>query len=242
MSLFAEIWTRPGAAIFERVVVGDDLGPASFTRRGPSAVGEGRVILPANWDRIAEVIVREPATPANDVRRLVRAFDSAGPTYADGSPRPVYEWFLDVTSDEFSEGDVEISGPGIESIIAAALVGLSNVTTIEVDGVGTAVSPWRIQSMDPCGDYVYALSSGSLVGPWEVTVTDATGGTWTATGDGAATAAIAFDATAATVKTEIEALATVTTCTVTKSTTTNTSVWLIYFDVPDTITTFTVTH
>src|SRR3972149_2408815 len=138
MSLFAEIWTRPGSATFERVVVGDDLGPASFTKRAPSAVGEGRVILPANWDRIAEGIVRDPATPApgaglagvrartpapraNAVRGLVRAFGSAGPTYADGSPRPVYEWFLDVTSDEFSEGDVEISGPGIESVMADAI-------------------------------------------------------------------------------------------------------------------------
>jgi len=121
MSLWAEIWSRPGAAVFERIVVGDDLGPASFTKRGPAGVGQGDVILPANWDRIAEVIVRDPATPANDVRRLARAYDSEGPTYASGEPRPIYEWFLDTTSEEFTEADLRITGAGIESIMADAI-------------------------------------------------------------------------------------------------------------------------
>jgi hypothetical protein len=213
MSLFAEIWTRPGAAIFERVVVGDDLGPASFTKRGPSAVGEGRVILPANWDRIAEVIVRDPATPANDVRRLVRAFDSAGPTYADGSPRPVYEWFLDVTSDEFSEGFVDISGPGIESVMADAIVypwdwaGGVNEQSLWPN--------WIYGGKDLIGD-IESRYIPEVVRIW----TTATGGTFTLeiSADGGAfetTDAIAYNATVTVVETEIEENANVTDVTVT---------------------------
>lgn len=125
--------------------------------------------------------------------------------------------------------------------VRTALIALSNVTDINVNGAGTATDPWRIQSVDPEGEYLFIDNSGSLIGPWQVEVAGASGGTWTATIDGATTAAIARNASAATVKTEIEALATVTTVTVTRGSTSDGFIWLIYFDTPDTITTFTVT-
>ena len=109
-----EIWSRPGSNPFQRIDIAPP-GPFDFTKRAAGAVGSGKLVIPVNYDRVNELIKRTPGDPATDVRRLARV-------YAEGVTLPVYEYFLDVTSDEAVESDLTISGAGVESLLADGMV------------------------------------------------------------------------------------------------------------------------
>ena len=81
---------------------------------------------------------------------------------------------------------------------------------------------------------IISLSSGVIAGVKEVFSVDrgtSTGGTFTLTVDGQTTSATAFDAAAATVETNVEALSTVTTATVTGTGTAG-DPWIVTIDTP----------
>lgn len=114
---WVEIWSRPGSATFERIAANVP-GAANFTKRMAGGIGEGNITVPANWDRINAVIKRVPGTPASDIRTLNRAFIEQ----VTGAALVKYEWFNDLTDDETDEVDLQIKGPGIESIMADGIV------------------------------------------------------------------------------------------------------------------------
>lgn len=113
--------------------------------------------------------------------------------------------------------------------VEAALEGLSNVVDVSVSGTGTAADPYVVTFLDP-GDQDVAEMTGSGAsltggGGQATTVTEAvagvdevqtvtvssgvTGGTFTLSFQGVETAAIAYNASAATVEAALEALATI---------------------------------
>ena len=115
---WVEVWTRPGSATFEPVISNPPYTRTSFTSELYGTM-RGEMILPAEYDRIDEIIYTDAATPANNVRTLCRVF------FANDSGAPVVagEWFPD--SLERIEGPdnlVRITGPGIASVMQDARV------------------------------------------------------------------------------------------------------------------------
>lgn len=115
--LFASVWSRPGAQVFQQEQVHIP-GPFSFTKRMAGGVGQGDITVPTDWEFLNDVIQRVPGSPTSDIRRqvIVNQEDTSG------AAKYAYSYFLDVTGDELSEREVKISGPGIESIMADAIV------------------------------------------------------------------------------------------------------------------------
>lgn len=111
--LWVEAWSWPPAStkIMDVPVV-----KHSATLR-LSGVGDGHATLPAGFDRLAELINRDPDTPANDVRTVMRIFQDSGD--------PVYEWFPDVGGDLLTDQEdagITLSGSGVESLLADAVL------------------------------------------------------------------------------------------------------------------------
>jgi hypothetical protein len=181
-----EVWTRPGSATFEAVIVDPPIQSASFTRP-LSGIGRGEIVLPADYSRIDEIILTDLSTPANNVRTLVRVFfdnDTATPVVA-------YEFYADqLERVEGPDNLVSITGPGVESAMGDA-----RVEPYDWDGTSTFVSQFP--------DWVWggtdAMRSVSVDGlarvpdVWEIG-TDGTGGTFTLTLNANTTANIAFNA------------------------------------------------
>lgn len=109
-----EVWSRPGSNPFERKDIAPP-GPFSGTKRQANGVGRGQLTVPVNYERINDLIRRTPGDPGSDVRRLARVF-------AEGVTQPVFEFFLDVTSDELVETDITLSGASIDSMMSDAIV------------------------------------------------------------------------------------------------------------------------
>jgi hypothetical protein len=103
-----EAWTLPTAATFERkiadipVIEGTGSGTLTF-----SDSGEGTLAVPADYDRLAEII-------DSDEGSLIRVYDDA--TLA-------HEWMAErVTHDATDVGSVIISGPDIAALMERAVV------------------------------------------------------------------------------------------------------------------------
>lgn len=109
-----EVWSRPGSNPFQRIDIAPP-GPFSGTKRMATGIGRGQLTIPITYERVNELIRRIPNDPGSDVRRLARV-------YAEGVTLPVFEFFLDNTSDEAVETDLTLSGASIESIMADAIV------------------------------------------------------------------------------------------------------------------------
>ena len=120
--------------------------------------------------------------------------------------------------------------------VDVALTALANVTFVEVDETSDG---WRLSFQDASTGWIISANSSGLVGQWRLDV-DATGGTFTVTIDGNASGNIAWNADAAALKAAIEAVTGITTVTVTKDVSADPNHgWIIEFDNPDSVSTFT---
>ena len=101
----ADLWSYPGVGTFQMLWPNLPFTDMSVTPRR-SRIGEARMILPPGPD-IAELtallLTRDPNTPANDRRSLVRV-------YRDGSAVPVVEWVPTGIPDTLGEAPVMVSG------------------------------------------------------------------------------------------------------------------------------------
>ena len=127
-------------------------------------------------------------------------------------------------------GTVTVTGDVLS--VTTASISFTGVTLDGLDQVTTATSnAWEVEDARGTG-----LGWHSTIASTDYTTdtvqrveNDATGGTFTLTYDGQTTGAIAFDATAGTVETAIEALSNVTTATVTGTGDAATP-WVIFFN------------
>ena len=117
--------------------------------------------------------------------------------------------------------------------VEAALEALSNITDVYVYGSGTPADPWVVEFRDPGGQDVTQMTADdtNLTGGTTTittTIQGSDGGTFTLTFDGQTTAAIAYNASAATVGAALEALSNITDVVVT-GTGTKSDPWVITF-------------
>lgn len=202
--LWCEIWRRPGHATFGKVIADIPVVTASGTVT-VNGVGEGRVTIPKSYDRLDEILKPDPTTPANAVSSLVRVF-------SESSTTPIYEFIPAVFMGEQDKADpdIEIVGPAVDVIW-----GYARLEPWDWTGIDEEHSDWP--------DWIWGGRNvlGDLESVYLPAVTNlhrdpvVTGGTFTigVSFNGGAiqnTAAIAWNATAATVDTELTATAYIT--------------------------------
>lgn len=183
---WVEVWTRPGSATFEPVIVDPPIQSASFTRT-LSGIGRGELVLPADYGRVDEIILTDLASPANNVRTLIRVFmddDTATPVVA-------YEFYADqLERVEGPDNLISITGPGVESAMGDA-----RVEPWDWDGTANFVSEfpdWVWGGIDVMRS-ITVSGLARVPDAWEIG-TDGTGGTFTLTLNSNTTAAIAYNA------------------------------------------------
>lgn len=95
------------------------------------------------------------------------------------------------------------------AVVKAALEALSNITTVQVAGIGTPNSPWVVTFVNPGNQNVAQMTANSagLTGgsaSVSTSIEGSNGGTFTLHFGGSSTSGIAYNASAATLKTRIE--------------------------------------
>lgn len=115
MSIWAELWTRPGDPAFGRVL--DDLPFTSFgLHDGVNLLGDGNGTLPDSFEGFDDILFLDHLVPANSVRSLVRLFDDSDPA------TPFFEWLPSMLrpTEAKASRTVEITGRSIKSVLAEA--------------------------------------------------------------------------------------------------------------------------
>lgn len=209
MTLRVEVWARPGDAAFARKVADLPVLSHSFTRRR-NGVGEGTITLPDSYPRLSDIYDAPDGASYGGVHSLIRVYDEA---------TLVAELLPTAIVPQQAKGDhvVTIDEIGIESILA-----YGRLETFDWNGSDNHVSlfpDWKFgaPNIAPQFDGQGTATQFSLfVADETYTLSiSATGGTFTLTVGGNTTAAIVWNATAATITTELEALASVTEAVVT---------------------------
>lgn len=196
MSIYTEIWTRPGDASFGRVIDDPPWVSHSF-HDGINLLGDGNGRIPKSFDRFDEILKVDHATPANCVSSLVRVFDDSDPT------TPLFEWlpYSILPGQSKQDPNVDIAGRGIKSILRHA-----RVEAFDWDG--------SVQWVPQFPDWIYGgdnvlqnpgfESPGTRPTIYELIIT-ATGGTYTLTDGTDTTSNIDWNDNAITVETRLEA-------------------------------------
>lgn len=195
--LWYEIWSRPGAAVYQRKIAEPPVITGGGTQ-GYSGVYQGSMTLPRAYARLNEILYTDAVTPASGVWSTVKLFSEASPTTA------LFEWLPSpsVPPQGKTDPNVEISGLSIDSIM-----GFARVEPWDWDGTAAFVSTFP--------DWVYGgrnlLSNPgmeeSTCRPEVNQITldpNVTGGTFTLSDGTDTTSGIAWNASAFTVETEIE--------------------------------------
>lgn len=218
MALRASVWRRPGDPAGPGIVAAKaPFEQVTGTLRQGSGFGRGSATLPATYSRLTDLIERDPANPASDIKTMMRIFDdeSTTPTI------PIHEWFLNSVTDDLSSGGVSLSGDDLKS-----MMGWPTVEAWDWQGGTSEISTfpdWVWGGRNAIPDLTLA-DLGSIRAVWEiylsgekytVDMTSASAGTYTLTVLGQTTGNIAFDASAGTVESALSALSTVTSVTVT---------------------------
>jgi hypothetical protein len=116
MGLFATIWSRPGSATPGRVIDEPPTNTFSF-HDGVGLAGDGTLTIPESFPFFDDILLIDPATPANSASSTVRVFDDA-----TSPPTWVFDWLpksmLPVTAKQ--DFDVNVAGRGIKSILEYA--------------------------------------------------------------------------------------------------------------------------
>lgn len=196
MSIWAEVWTRPGDASFGRVI--DYLPSTNFGLFDAlNRVGRGNASVADTFDRFDEILLIDPNTPANSVASLVRYFSDSDPT------TPIFEWLPNLILPKTDKIDrtVEITGDGIDKILEYA-----RTEAYDWDGSDDWVPEfpdWIYGGRNVVQNPSFEAENAQPI-IYELLIT-ATGGTYTLSDGTDTTSAIAFDATESTIETRIEA-------------------------------------
>lgn len=206
MSLRAEVWTRPGDATFGKVIADLPLLNLSFTDRR-NGIGDAQLVLPDSYPRLSEIYDAPDGASYGGVHSLVRIYD--GPTL-------VGELLPNAVVPQQSKGDhvVTIDATDIGSVLAYGRLevfdwtGADDHVSLFPDwkfGAENLITDGEFDNIGTAAQYALFVADET----YELTIA-ATGGTFTLTVGANTTANIAFDATASTITTELEALASVT--------------------------------
>lgn len=194
--LWAEAWSRPGDAAYGRKIA--DLPIASLGgTQGYSGVYPANAAIQKNYTRLNEILYTDGVTPSNGTWSTIRVF-------AEGVADPVYEFLPDylVPSQSKADTTVTVSGLSME-----ALMGFARVEPWDWDGSPSFISTFP--------DWVYG-GQNLLSNPGFETSTcrpevneivldpTVTGGTFTLSDGTDTTSAIAWNASAFTIESEIE--------------------------------------
>ena len=207
MGYWAEAWTLPHVTPFQRKIAYlPFLAGSQFSDEYDKSRAHGSIILPADYERINEVMYVDENNPANDKASLIRIYRT-GVTQS-GVPVPVFEFYTEDRDDQITNtatGTTTISG---REITPAAL---GRITLLPYDFP-------HPQTFDP--DWVYG-GDNVLQDPGfeesfvtnEITsiyIFGATGGSWSVTVDANTTAPIPYPTTRGALQGAIEALGNVT--------------------------------
>jgi hypothetical protein len=236
MALRPSIWRRPGDSAGPGIVVAKPpIQQATGTLRTGVGYGRGTASLPATFNRLSDIIERDPTAPASDIKTLMRVFDdeSSTPTV------PIHEWFINSVTDDLT-GGASLSGDDLKS-----MMGEATVEAWDWAGAASEISQfpnWVWGGRNALPDLALA-DLGSIRAVWEIYLSGekysidlsaATAGTFTLTVLGQTTAAISFDASSGTIENAIAALSTVDDVTATRG---EDDIVLVVFDDPKTLTT-----
>lgn len=187
------------SVVYNRTVLEEDMTPSrievSLIGAPVGADAGDHAIVRVQDDALVNEVqsVYTTATENNEIQRIVIAA-TAGTFTLTFSAQTTSALDWDCTAAELD----------------TALEALSNITTVFVTGSGTAADPFYVEFTNPGNQNVAQMTAniGSLTGTVTITTTieGSDGGTFTLTFSGQTTAAIAYDASAATVDTELTAL------------------------------------
>ena len=206
MTLRAELWTRPGDATFGKVIADLPLLNLSFTRRR-NGIGDAQLVLPDSYPRLSEIYDAPDGASYGGVHSLIRIYD--GPTL-------VGELLPNAVVPQQSKGDhvVTIDATDIGSVLAYGRLevfdwtGADDHVSLFPDwkfGAENLITDGEFDNIGTAAQYALFVADET----YDLTIA-ATGGTFTLTVGANTTTNIAFDATASTITTELEALASVT--------------------------------
>ncbi len=191
---WVEVWTRPGDAAYGKRIA--DLPILQTSVQVPySGVGRGSMTIPANFERIDEIMNIVTSDSSQSVWSTIKVVDDTG---------WLYEWLPGprVPAGGKNDTGVEFAGDGLESIW-----GFAQVEPWDWDGSANFASTFP--------DWIWG-GNNLLTNPGfedsgispiidEIWVTDATGGTFTIDDGTNTTDPIAWDASPSVVEAEIEA-------------------------------------
>lgn len=211
MSLRAELWTRPGDAAFGKVIADLPLLNLSFSTRR-NGIGDAQLILPDSYPRLSEIFDAPDGASYGGTHSLIRIYDEAD-LVAELIPTQIVP--------QQSKGDhvVTVDCADIGSVLAYGRLevfdwtGADDHVSLFPDwkfGAENLITDGEFDGIGVAAQYTLVVADET----YDLTIA-ATGGTFTLTVGGDTTAAIAYDATASTITTELEALASVTTVLVT---------------------------
>ena len=190
MSLWLEVWTRPGDANFRRLIDDVPFRDCSI-HDSMDDLGDGGFTVPDTFFGFDDILLIDGL---NSQTSLVRVRDDTGAV--------VFEWLPSqiVPISEANDPYVEVSGRGIKEILEWAV-------TMPYDNDGTLFQApsipnwqWGANNMLSLPGFEDPPVTNKVI---ELQI-NATGGTYTLNDETDTTAAIAWDATAATIKTRIE--------------------------------------
>ena len=207
MSLRCEVWTRPGDSSYQRRIADLPLEPGGSGALRRNSVGDITLVVPSSYDRIAEVVDPPDGASYGGVSSTLRIYDGAT-LVCEAIPTDL------VPTEALGDHNVQINAVAIPSILS-----YGRLEPFDWTGADTEQSlfpDWLFgaPNLIDDGDFenlgigaVYQLYIGEET--YSIS-SDATGGTYTLTVGANTTSAIAYDASASTVETELEALASVT--------------------------------
>lgn len=115
MSIWLELWKRPGHATFGRLQNDVPARSGGFTDT-LNGIGSGSATVPSSWPYFDEVLLTDPDTAANSTVGLFRWYSSESPT------TPIFEWEPTslLPAGAKNEHTVDVSGNGMKGVLSKA--------------------------------------------------------------------------------------------------------------------------
>ena len=206
MTLRAELWTRPGDASFGRLVADLPVIDGSLSKRR-NGIGDGTITLPDNYPRLSEILDAPDGASYGGASSIIRIYDQST-LVTELIPNQL------IPTTEHGDHIVEIGGVDIGSILSYGRLepfdwdGSNDHTSLFPDwkfGAENLITDGTFENIGTAATFALFVADES----YSLSFT-ATGGTFTLTVGANTTVAIAYNATAGTIETELENLASVT--------------------------------
>ena len=194
MGQYWEVWTRPGDPAFGRVIDDPPFREGAI-HDGVNLLGDGRLQMPSSFDRFDDILSTVNSS-------LVRVWD-------DTTNEIIYEWLPSSVNPTASKNDpyVDVAGEGIKEILTYAITGPYRSALPGSDIILAGEIPSQ-PDWSWGGPNIIAnpgFEENSITPKVFQLQIIASAGTFTLTDGTDTTSAIAFNASAATIETEIEA-------------------------------------